>query len=741
MTIETANNDYLMHLLDKTPSLARELTCLLDDHSIISITDVAGRITFVNNKFCEISGYSEQELLGKNHRLLKSDHHPVNFYHDMWQQISQGKTWRGIICNKTKNNSYYWVEATIKPILDERNKPCGYISARTDISELAINENRLRRSQAFANIGSWDWNVQSNNVYVSQPVSQLLGMDAEILETSMENFLSTVHPEDKPRVLASLNHCLEQGIECNIEHRIITHDNQTRWLHQKGNVIRNSEGTVLQILGVMRDITDRIISQKELLDNQQRLTRAQKSAQLGSWDHDLLTDHFYCSNEIYKIFGLRLDKDILSHQQLQKCIHPDDQQRVIKSRQTTLLQTGNHNIDYRIVMPDNTVRWVHEDAKTDFDDNDQPVFIQGIIQDITIRKHSEQLETGRSKILEEVLLDKPLEEILTTLILYAEDIQSGMYGSVLLLDHSNNCLNHIAGPHLPESFTRKLSGLKTGLGMGACGTAAFTRQTVIIDNINTHPYGKPVLELTNKAGLHACWSEPIISSDNKVLGTFAMYYKEPRTPRKHELTLVEELAQFAAIAIEHTQARHKLIEAKEEAEKANKAKSIFLSNMSHELRTPLNAIIGFSQILQLSTHNFDQQQIENITEIQHAGQHLLELINDILDLSKIETDKITLSLEELSLNDILTECLMIITGLAEKNKIKIKTMINNEPVSTGELTNTNIYIKADRTRLKQAIINLLSNAIKYNKENGTITINCDIDNNNLCRINISDTGN
>ncbi len=166
------------------------------------------------------------------------------------------------------------------------------------------------------------------------------------------------------------------------------------------------------------------------------------------------------------------------------------------------------------------------------------------------------------------------------------------------------------------------------------------------------------------------------------------------------------------------------------ADKANLAKSEFLSSMSHELRSPLNAILGFAQLMESDTPPPSPIQIESISQILQAGWHLLKLIDEILDLAKIEAGHFTLSPEPVSLAEVMTECQGMIEMQAQQNDIKL----------TFPKDSIQYFVRADRTRLKQVILNLLSNAIKYNTKGGKVEVNCDDKTPGFIRVSIKDTG-
>jgi DNA-binding response OmpR family regulator/signal transduction histidine kinase len=340
----------------------------------------------------------------------------------------------------------------------------------------------------------------------------------------------------------------------------------------------------------------------------------------------------------------------------------------------------------------------------------------GVVQDITEQMQAEIRLRKYNEILELVARGGEVQNILQDMVRYAEIIMDGGICSILLLDESAKYLCHGVAPGLPDFYNEAIDGVKAELGVASWGEAACSGERVIVSDIMAHPNWKAFSKVAKKAGLGACWSEPFFSSSGAVLGVFSIYYTRPRKADISELKLMGELAHFVTIIVEKGLSQQALVDAKEKAENASFAKSKFLSSMSHELRTPMNAIIGFGHL--------------------RAGNHPLELINEILDLSRIEAGCIDLSIEAVELDAVIAESLQLIAPLAQKRNISIEQC----NVKREQLSQQHFVVRADRTRLRQVLLNLLSNAVKYNYENGKIIIVCNRIANNRMRISISDTG-
>jgi hypothetical protein len=203
---------------------------------------------------------------------------------------------------------------------------------------------------------------------------------------------------------------------------------------------------------------------------------------------------------------------------------------------------------------------------------DGGIFVQG--QDVSEDKRNEDLRHAHAAVLEMAVADAPLERSLSELIRLVESTsRTGVLGSILILDEDGRHLRRGAAPSLPPAYSEAIDGAEIGPCAGSCGTAAFTGRPVFVTDIATDPLWAEYKVVALPHGLRACWSTPIITSGRKVLGTFAMYHREPREPTVRDLALVDLVTQTAALIIDRAKARTKLQEIAAMAARAQSSSS------------------------------------------------------------------------------------------------------------------------------------------------------------------------
>jgi GAF domain-containing protein len=247
------------------------------------------------------------------------------------------------------------------------------------------------------------------------------------------------------------------------------------------------------------------------------------------------------------------------------------------------------------------------------------------------QKKEEDFRAGQGRILEMIAANAPLGEILKRLVLLIEAQSEEMLCSVLLLSDDGNHIRHGAAPSLPEHYVHAIDGAPIGPKHGSCGTAMYRGQRVIVTDILSDPLWEDYRDLASAAGLRACWSTPIMSGRGKVLGSFAMYYREPRTPTGDEAGLTEVGTRIAALAIEHHSAREAL--ARTQGELAQVAQAAmtgeFAAAIAPEVNHQLEAIINNADTcLQLLDEGKpdDARLREALMNIAADGRRALEVI-------------------------------------------------------------------------------------------------------------------
>ena len=685
----------------------------MDQHNIVSITDINGRITEVNDKFCAISGYQRDELIGQNHSLIKSNHHNTDLYREMWDTIRSGQVWHGEICNLAKDGREYWVDSTIVPFIDRRGKPWQYISVRTDISALRNSEDHLQHAQDFANIGSWDWNIDSDTLYWSESIGPLFGYPHGTKQLTFDNFRAAIHPDDLSPTLLAIENCIEHGQKYDVEHRVIWPDGSIHWAHGSGDVIRNAEGNAIRMIGVVQDITRRKENELGLQEEQRRLKQAQQMGAIGDWWINFDDNKPHYSDEAARILGQQSFVGQLSLISALEKIDARDRIAIAQDSKN-VVRLGQSKIEFCMRLDKKNTRWVQIARRVIRGQNGKVVGFRGTVQDITERKEAEQHQQHHRLILEKIATDAPLLDTLTLLIQQTEMAHPDRFGAILTVDPATGRILCGAAPSLPDTLSTALAAIKIDARL-----EVYSKH--IISDISQGKAWQRFRDITSEAGFYICCSRTLQASSDQLLGILLIFSASPGPVICDCMSPTRELVRFTTIALEQKQALWSLVEAKEDADKANQAKSQFLSRIGHDLRTPLSAIMGFGQLLSMDTSSpLSERQCASLLEINKASEHLLDLISDILNLSQVESGQIELHVEAIDACAMIAECEALISPLAKERDIVFSSPCRTAEAPPGPPS----YIKADRKRLKQVLLNLLGNAVKYNRQGGTISVSC-----------------
>lgn len=384
----------------------------LDQSAIIAVTDQKGVIKHINENFCRISGYSAEELIGRDHRILNSAYHDKSYIRNLWVTIAQGKVWKGELKNRAKNGSYYWVDTTIVPFLDDKGKPYQYLAIRSDITERKLAEEKLREEQQHLKLlESVITNTKDSILitearpaeepgprilYVNEAFEQMTGYRSEEVLGKTPRFLQG--PKTDRVQMRRMGECLRRWESCEVTVANYKKSGEEFWLNFAVAPVANEHGVFTHWISVGRDITENR-KLEDLLDKVTMLAR------IGGWAVDLKKGTIYWSRitrELHEV-GPEFEPDLQSSLKFYK--DPKDRERIISL--ITQASEGGESFDFEaeIVTRKGNGKWVRVIGEPEFEGG-QCVRIRGSFQDIDARKKA-QLEAmealvEKKKILESI---------------------------------------------------------------------------------------------------------------------------------------------------------------------------------------------------------------------------------------------------------------------------------------------------------------------------------------------------
>jgi two-component system sensor histidine kinase/response regulator len=695
----------------------------------IAMVALDGHWLRVNRCLCDIVGYSEQELQPLRFQdLTYPDDLPPDeeFVRQLLaDECSSYAMEKRYVC---KNGAIVWVNITVVLVRDARGQPDYFISIvenihRRKLAEEALknSETALQQSQRLAKIGNWSWNIERDEALWSDEVYRIFGRDPALpppLYKELATFFST---ESWPKLKAVFEQCQFDGLPYERDAELIRPNGERRYVVFHGAASQSLDGKVCSLHGLVQDITERKQIERALLQNQeqaleeqrrarlealdlmedalqararaeeinvalrlseQRSLMAQEAAHIGLVDWDIADNCVYLSPQAALLWNLAPQPGYPAVQ-IWDQLHPDDRPWVEQQMKNCMARVEPFELEFRLCLPQGEERWLACKGKTQCDASGGPVHLTGVCLDITGRKQSEQLVRKLSLAVEQ----NPEGIVIA-------DVDGNIeYANQAFLRMTGYALTSIVGQNARILQTERLPadvfhGLQQALvtGDGWCGE--FTCQRL---NGEFFPVSTTISSIREPGGAitHYVAAQRDISEQKRLdheLESYRYHLEEMVTERTAELA-----------------------DAQERAETANLAKSAFLANMSHEIRTPMNAILGLAHLLRRD--GVTRQQADRLDKVENATRHLLSIINDILDLSKIEAGQMVLLQEDFSIPALFDNVCGLINDAVRSKGLDLSVDVSSVPA----------WLSGDITRLRQALLNYASNAVKFT-ERGSIAL-------------------
>jgi PAS domain S-box-containing protein len=534
---------------DDNESAAKYLFKLSRD--VILSLDRSGNILCINQRGVELSGYSETELRGANvfELLLLPEDRPAidQILHD----LAQGKAREYEVRWRTKAGTVVHFDGVSVARLSDSGEFLSTLCTLRDVTERKCAEEKLRKSEEkYRDLIEISpdaiYVVDANGICVlgNRAGAELAGIPQdELIDTPVTD---TYLPEERHLFGERLKK-FDGKSTLRFERKFV----------RKSGEIVPVEVSVSPIRGgyfqaILRDIGERKRAEEELSREQQRFMDIVNSVEGIVWEADAETFVFsFVSKQAERILGYPVQEWLERPTFWKDHLHPEDRDWAVQFCTKATAEKHSHDFEYRMIAADGRVVWFR-DLVTVVVDGDHPRRLRGVMVDMTQHKRAESLLTAEKRLLEMIATGVALKEILNALCLAIEEYQVGTLASVLLLDVDGIHLKSVAGPNLPKSWTQQMEKLPIGPCAGSCGTAAYRKLPVIVSDIATDPlWDVPEHRASAlKHGLQASWSNPVLSSEGKVLGTFCMYYRETRNPNPQDLELIELATHLVRVAIE-----------------------------------------------------------------------------------------------------------------------------------------------------------------------------------------------
>ncbi|MDP1793560.1 MAG: PAS domain-containing protein [Acidimicrobiales bacterium] len=547
---------------------------------------------------------------------------------------------------------------------------------------------QLLRAQEVARVGSWEWDIPGNTVSWSDELYRIFGEDPDALDPTYEAYLERIHPEDRDTVNDAVMHAYASGESFELTHRGLRGDGQVIYLDCRGEVTRDSAGLPVFMLGTAHDVTAERSHAAQLAEAGRQLTDAQRLARLGSWRYDVHTHKSEWSDVMYELYGFDIATYTPTLDSFLSRTHPDDATEV-RTNLARAIETGaGWENDLRVVWPNGEERILYGRAEVDVDADGNPTVVRGTRQDVTELRRDEARLRAAEEQFRLAFENAPIGMAVVAPNGHFLRVNPALcaivgYDAEELLERSFQDITH------PEDLDKDLQHVRDVLD-GRLATYTMEKRYLRRDR-------SEVWVQLNVSLVRSGDGEPM-----------------------HFISQIQDIT-------DRREAEERLRDSENRALLASKMKSQFLANMSHEIRTPMNGVLGMAELLADSALNAAQR--SHVEGLRAAADSLLVILNDILDLSKIEAGKVDLEEADFDLAKVVRETISLFAITAEAKGIEL---LDSVDVGSG-------MFQGDAARLRQVLANLVGNAVKFT-ERGRVELCCAQLVDGRVRFDVTDTG-
>lgn len=659
----------------------------------------AYKVRDCNHKTIEAFGYQKDEIIGLSPAQLSPKYQPdgalsSNKAKEYLQRAAKGEDlffeWvhqkadsslfnTEISLNRLKIDGEVIIQAMVRDITERKHYE----------ESLRISEQRLRMVIDATNDAIWDWNLITNKAFFSNRYYTMLGFEPGEFEASYQSWRELLHPNDlKFTEIVIKKYLEERQVDYNLEFRMRTKQGEWRWIQARGKIVeRDSQNKPLRLVGTHTDITDRKLVEEELKESYNFVQSVLDTIPVRVFWKDNNLKYLGCNKIFANDAGFKNPQDVVGL--TDKDMPWKDEADQYRSDDLAIMKSKfpKLNFEESQTAPNGEKLWLRTSKIPLRDSNGKVIGILGTYDDITQSKSYNEIIELERVYFEQLFESAPEGIVLLDVndnVIRCNEEFVRMFGYTQQVMEGKPINSFIVSDDLKEEGLN----LTNAVAAGDIVKHETIRKRKDGSQVHVSILGKPIYFKGGKLAVYGIYRD---ITDRKIV-------EEELISKNNEIEAQNE---------EYRIINEELYVAKKKAEESDMLKSAFLANMSHEIRTPMNGILGFSQLL--TDPDIPEVEIKQYVDvIQSCGNQLLGIINDLIDISKVESNQITISKSDTDVNKIINEQFLLFKQKAEEKSIEITC-------HTG-LPNQKSTIVTDEGRLKQVISNLLANAIKFTND-------------------------